>query len=71
MNLRRVIGSSLLAFLCGGCAEVMIATAMTRYEKRGYPDYRMMSYSDCTQKDNSSWDVIDACMVSKGFTLKK
>jgi hypothetical protein len=34
-------------------------------------DTRFQDYSVCVEKDNTSWDVIDACMASKGYTVKK
>lgn len=68
------------ALLCTGCMGSALglgltAAAMNRYNdippdgRKG--DTRFQDYSVCVEKDNTSWDVIDACMASKGYTVKK
>ena len=68
------------SFLCAGCVGSPLglgftAAAMNRYNdvpndgRRG--DTRFAAYQECVSTDNSSWDVIDACMAGKGYTLKK
>jgi hypothetical protein len=71
----RATTALLLAFVCIGCTELAVTTSMTRYnvgphDKPGV-DGRFQAYLDCTQKDNTSWDILDACMVAKGYTVKK
>jgi hypothetical protein len=57
----------------GGFA--LTAAAMNRYNdippdgRKG--DTRMQDYTACVEKDNTSWDVIDACMLARGYTVKQ
>lgn len=66
--------------LCTGCMGSplglgLTAAAMNRYNdippdgRKG--DTRFQDYTACVEKDNTSWDVIDACMVGRGYTVKK
>jgi hypothetical protein len=66
--------------LCSGCTGSLLgmgltAGVMNRYNdtppdgRKG--DTRFQDYSACADKDNTSWDVLDACMASKGYTVKK
>lgn len=31
---------------------------------------RALAFQACGEKDNSSWDVLDACMAGKGYPVK-
>jgi hypothetical protein len=68
------------ALFCAGCVGSvagigLTAVVMNRYNdippdgRRG--DTRFADYERCAATDNSSWDVLDACMAAKGYTVKK
>lgn len=69
-----------IAMLCTGCVGSAMglgitAAAMNRYndvdDGGGKGDTRFRAYNECVAIDNSSWDVIDACMAGKGYAVKK
>jgi hypothetical protein len=77
---RSVIWLGLAAALCAGCVGSPVgigltAAAMNRYNDVPYDgrkgDTRFADYQDCVATDNTSWDVIDACMAKKGYTVKQ
>jgi hypothetical protein len=69
----------LSAALCTGCLGSplgfgLTAAVMNRYNdippdgRKG--DTRFQDFEACATKDNTSWDILDACMVSRGYTVK-
>lgn len=69
----------LTAAFCTGCVGSALGIGLTvpvmnRYNdipsdgRKG--DTRFQDYSACAENDNTSWDVLDACMASKGYTVK-
>jgi len=69
--MRKVTFGLLVAVLCSGCAEAAIGIPMARYNPNDSHKGRILDYSECSWKDNASWEILDACMVGKGYTLKK
>jgi len=69
----RVIAIMLVSLLSSGCVEASIlVTVKSRYAPDpSRSDTRYADYVACALRDNGSWDILDACMVSKGHTVKK
>ena len=69
----------LTAILCTGCIGSvagigLTAVVMNRYNdippdgRKG--DTRFQDFEACATTDNTSWDILDSCMVAKGYSVK-
>ncbi len=70
----------MVALLCTGCVGSALGIGLTAVVMNRYNDIppdgrkgdtRFADYERCVAVDNTSWDVIDTCMASKGYTVKK
>lgn len=72
--------TALLAMTMGGCVGSLMGMSLQHviinryndipYDPNRHGDTRYQDYTACVEKDNTSWTVIDACMLRKGYTLK-
>jgi hypothetical protein len=77
-TLTRIALLILTATLCAGCIGSaagigLTAVVMNRYSdippdgRKG--DTRFQDFEACAAKDNTSWDILDACMAGKGYAV--
>jgi hypothetical protein len=70
-----------IALLLSGCVGSLAGMSLQHvvinryndipYDPTRHGDTRYQDYTVCVAKDNTSWTVIDACMLSKGYTVKR
>jgi len=79
MTVTRAVRVPVLGALCAGCIGSPLglgitAAAMNRYNDVPFDgrkgDTRFQDFEACAATDNPSWDILDAYMVSKGYTVK-
>lgn len=72
----RAIALGVLLLASGGCApweeQLVLYAASQRYTRPGdaQGDSKRKDYEACVQVDNTSWDVLDACMKGKGYEVR-
>ena len=77
-----IVLSVVLALACTGCVGPGMRSsggvrwaqiAMKRYQDvpERTNERKFLDYEDCVLKDNTSWPVLDACMLAYGYPLKE
>ncbi len=73
-NVRLLTGAMVVALALGGCVGSLIGTGLSAVAVNRYDDHgrkgTAWAYDDCAVQDNTSWTVLDACMLRKGYTVK-